>query len=108
MAEQPLSRLSVTAQQADAVAALARLYMSTQVVMGGQRVMTPPTHSDYAEKPCTCRVTGPDYEQTRFDKACPYHGENGTMVARLPIAPLTPMPPMRRNVKGRVVDGDLL
>jgi hypothetical protein len=32
MPDQPLSRLSITAQQADAVAALARLYMSTEVL----------------------------------------------------------------------------
>jgi hypothetical protein len=37
-------------------------------------------------QPCTCRVTGLDYDQVRFDKACPYHGANGSMVAvvRLP------------------------
>lgn len=32
---------------------------------------------------CTCTVTGPDYDDTTTDPACPYHGEHGSMVARL-------------------------
>lgn len=40
---------------------------------------------------CTCRVTGPAYEQTRFDRACPFHGDNGTMVAVWPKSFSTPM-----------------
>lgn len=36
-----------------------------------------------SEARCTCTVTGPEYDDTTFDPACPYHGENGTMVARV-------------------------
>jgi hypothetical protein len=34
---------------------------------------------------CLCRVTGPEYHQTRFNRACPYHGDNGSMVARVRV-----------------------
>lgn len=33
------------------------------------------------EGACTCKVTGPGYEQTRWSAACPYHGKDGSMVA---------------------------
>jgi hypothetical protein len=68
------------------------------------------THSESA--PCTCRVTGPDFDQTRFNKACPYHGEGGTMVARIPGmdrigGPGSPGPkPPRRKSHGRYGRGD--
>lgn len=31
-------------------------------------------------EPCTCKVTK---TSTRFDSKCPYHGDNGTMVAEV-------------------------
>lgn len=40
---------------------------------------------EQSRKACTCTVTGPDYEQTTFDPACSYHGDNGTMVVRVPV-----------------------
>jgi hypothetical protein len=33
---------------------------------------------------CICDVRGPDYDDVTVDPACMYHGDAGTMVARLP------------------------
>lgn len=38
-----------------------------------------------ASADCTCRITGPAYEQTRIDSACPFHGEGGSMVATIKL-----------------------
>lgn len=35
---------------------------------------------------CTCVVSGPDYDQTKFDRACPFHGEDGSMVATINLS----------------------
>lgn len=34
---------------------------------------------------CSCKVTGPAHHQTKFDPKCPYHGDNGSMVAVVPV-----------------------
>lgn len=43
---------------------------------------------------CTCRITGPSYDETHFDDACPYHGKDGSMVAVVPLS----QPSSRRAV----------
>lgn len=43
--------------------------------------MTP----DPPNAPCTCKVTGPGFDQTKWNPACPYHGKNGTMIAVITI-----------------------
>lgn len=35
------------------------------------------------ERACTCTVPDPRVGEPRFDPACPYHGEDGTMVVRI-------------------------
>lgn len=49
--------------------------------------------SDGKEPVCTCKVTGPGYDQTKFDPDCYYHGENGIMVAILNVKPPAPKRP---------------
>lgn len=30
---------------------------------------------------CSCKVRGPEYGDVTFDPSCPFHGDEGTMVA---------------------------
>lgn len=57
---------------------------------------------------CSCRITGPGYEQTRFDPACPYHGESGSMVAVVKLSDRRPKPvkPCPSKVAGPFLGSD--